>query len=664
MPGNVFVQEAPGQPQSPGAADFTLIFVGPSANNPVLSGQITPPYSDPSAAAADLGASDMCDALMQAITQTPGNPAPTPAYAYVTPATTPGSYPSINVTAVKGTCVPAFNTAVTPKGTYEPWMQIVQGGSVGVTGMTAWASLNAGRFKQLVQLGTSAEYNFPASDGWPCGGQQCGFVLGPPSSTLSALYTALNAGRTALLAHFIIVSGSPQIHAVADTTDNTTLTAITTASTPSTAIALYNGLVSTLMKHGANVGGGYHTTPDAVLATALAALTYPAVSVEDVELNLEALRVAYEAHRILVGAGPVHGSADSTNTWAAYSTPTAPTLLAGDLFFGPPTTPPSWADGDLYTAGPPATGAFAAIADSGIAAAVVVLTEPIASADFATIVAGMNYCASRGKRLLFLGRFRDPGATEDDPTYITAWQVFRPNFLDNRFAVCAGSCWLSDSFSGFVYLRSFLAALCARWQSFVAVPGQEGERLAQNAGWRNRGTLEGASLIDGNSNLVGHDEAQRGGIVATPGAPTGGGIALYYSRNAQRPGTFVDNRATVMYTVGSEILLPQDRRVANAIEQVVQGIALDEIGGADITSALNVTPVLLDGDIVDALGAKMSAAVSTNYSREIQNATDPGLVVVNSIVSVAGGQVTTTATVKARFYNYTDTVNIVVVATR
>jgi hypothetical protein len=661
MPGGAFIQEATGQPQNPGSADYTMIFVGPSTSNPVAAGQLTAAYSSPAAAASDLGASDLCDALMQAITQTPGNPAPTPAYAYVTPSTTPGSYGSLNTSAVKGTCVPAFNTAVPPKGTYEPWMQIVNGGTVGVTGMTAWASLNAGRFKQLVQLGSSAEYNYPASDGWPCGGGQSGFVLASPSSGLSALYTALNALRTAELAHFLITSGSPAIHLAQDTTDNTALTAIPTASSPATAIALYNGLLSTLKAHVASTT--YHTTADTVAEAAIAALLQTAVSAEDVQLNLPALIAAYNAHRVLVGAGPVHGSADSTNTCATYS-PTAPTLLAGDTFYGN-TLPPSWADGDLYTAGPPAAGAFAAFASSGIGAAVVVLTEPVQASDLGTLQAGLNACAAAGKRPLLLCRFRDPTyGSETDSAYIAAFQTFAASFIDNRVAVCAGSCWLTDAFSGFVYLRSFLPALVARWQSFVAVAGQLGEKLAQNAGWRQRGPLEGASLLDGNGNLVGHDEGFRGGIAATPGAPTGGGITLYYSRNAQRPGTYVDNRATVMYGVGSEILLPQDRRVANAIEQVVEAIALDAIGGADVTSDPASPPILLDPDIVDALGAKMTAAIKTNYANEIQNATDPGLVAVNPFVTETGGMIGTTSTIKARFYGYDDTNTLIVSVTR
>ncbi len=662
MPGGVPVSEALAQSQAPGLADFTMIFVGPSAKNPVASGKLTPSYSDPSSAASDLGASDLCDALMQAIAQTNGNPQPPPAYAYVTPATTAGVYATINVAGVLGTCIPANGPAL-PLGTYEPWMQVVVGGVVGVTGMTALASLDAGRTRKLVQLGTKTYYNFPAADGWPCGGGQAEFTLGPPSGSPAALYTALNNGQTALIAHFIDVAGSPAVHAGADNADNVALTAVAAASTPATAVTLFNALLSLLKVHVASAV--FHTVADAVATAALAAIP-AAVTIEDCELHTVALRAAYEAHRVLVGGGPVHGAADAANTWAAYSPPSSPTLLAGDTWFdGAPSTAPIWADADLYAAGPPATGAFAAIAESGIQAAVIVLTEPVTSSDFATIVAGLNYCKTFGKRFTLLCRFRDPlPAGETDAAYITAFQTFAPQFLDSRIACCAGSCWLTDSFSASVYLRSFIAAVCARWQSCAVIAGQEGERLAQNLGWVARGALEGASVKDGNGNQIGHDESVRGGITAAPGSPTGGGIALYYQRNAQKVGTYVDNEATLLYPIGSTILLPQDRRVVNALEQIAVSRLLDAIGGADIISDPASPPVLLDADIVNALAGGVSQDIRDIYPREIQNADDPNVVTANPTVTVVGGQVAITATLAPRLYGYTDTIALTVSATR
>jgi hypothetical protein len=655
MPGNVTMTEALGQPQNSSDADFGVCFVGYTSSSAVSAGQVSPAYGDMQSAATDLGVSDLVDVLCHAVKVTNANPGPVPCSVYTTPATTPGSYGTMTISGVTGTCVPANNTSLTPKGTYQPWMQIVVGGTVGTTGMTAYASLDGGRTKRLVSLGTATSYNFPSSDGWGAGGQ-AGFIFGPPASALSALYTALNNGRTALLAHFILTTGSPQVHLAADTTDNTALTAIPTASTPATAIALFNGMLNLLGVHGASLT--YHTTADTALATALAAIPQ-AVDVEDVELHLPALRTAYEAHRVLVGGGPVHGSADSTDTWASFST-TAATLNANDVFFTS-TLPPMWGDSDLYSAGPPATGAFAAIADSSQQFALIVITEPVASGDFATLSAGLDYLASFGRRMGLIVRFRDPNSGESDAQYVVAFQTFAAANHDNRIACLAGSLYVTDALRGFVYLRTFMGPYMARLQSFNSVEGQELERIAQNPGWVARGPLEGANLKDAAGNTIGHDEALRGGIDAANSAPTGGGVCCYYARNVDVAGTYVSNRGSVMYGTGSTILCLEDRRVANALERVAIGISLQSIGGADIYDGQTFA---LDDEIRNGLAGKIAKAIRDRYAHEFQNATDPNLVSVNPTVTVVGRAVTISGTLNVRFFGYTDTVALTFAASR
>ncbi len=86
----------------------------------------------------------------------------------------------------------------------------------------------------------------------------------------------------------------------------------------------------------------------------------------------------------------------------------AGTLVAGDTWSETRTTPPMWADADLYNAGSPATGAFASIAKSTSLFGLIVITEPVASGDFSTLVAGLNYLATFNKRPVLVIRFRDP----------------------------------------------------------------------------------------------------------------------------------------------------------------------------------------------------------------------------------------------------------------
>jgi hypothetical protein len=534
------------------------------------------------------------------------------------------------------------------------------GGSVGVTGMTAWASLNMGRDKRLVPLGTSAEYNFPASDGWGAG-SQAGFIFGPPTSTLSAMYTALNNLRTAALAHFLIVSGSPVIHLAADTADNTALTAIPVATTPATAIALYSGLVAHLETHVASTT--YHTTADAVATAALAALIQVAQSTEDIELNLAALISAYNAHRVLVGAGPVHGSADTTNTCATYTTPTAPTLLAGDTFYTS-TVGPQPQDTDLFD-GSSNTGALGAIAQSSQQFGMIWLETPVGTSDITTLSAGLDYIYARNKRPILFVRFRDPNAGETDTQYVTAYAAFRTAAAgDNRIQPLAGSWFQNTVLAPNGSLRSFMASAFARFQSFAVIAGQEGEKLAQNPGWVKRGPLEGGSLMDAGGNLVGHDELTRGGIDAANGSPIGGGMSLCYRMEEEVQGTYISNRATVLYGVSQDggILTPMDRRVASALERTAVGLSLVAIGGADVTDP--GPPETLDGDIQTALATDIWSAIVERYPSEFQNARDPGIVTVDAPVTRVGAQLTITGAVKPRFYSYTDDVNLTFSATR
>jgi len=519
MPGGSSISETAGQPQLATDSDFSMCFIGPSTTNPVTAGQLTPAYSSPAAAVADLGLGDMVDALCQAIKVTPGNPAPPPASAYVTPATTPGARGgTLTVSGVTGTSVVTKTASTHPAGTYEPKVRVPVGGTVGTGPITLQASLDNGRT-------------------WL------------PSVT------------------------------------------ITTATTWKVQLLVNGVLVDT-----------------------------------GVQYDLAA------------------GNLNSGDTWSESKT-----------------TPPIWGDSDLYTAGPPATGAFAAIAESSQLFGMLIITEPVVTGDFATLSAGLDYGLSKNKRWLLTVRFRDPNSGETDTQYITAFQTFVNANHDSRIECVAGSGWLTDAFRAFVYNRSGLPALLARKQSFKAVPGQEGERLAQNPGWVARGPLEGFTLKDTNGNTIGHDEAIRAGIAATPGAPSGGGQAFYFLQDARLAGTYADNRGTVMYAPTNTVLTPMDRRVANAIEQIAVSLSLESIGGADIYDQVTFA---LDDDIRDGLASKIVQAIKANYAREFQNAEDPNLVVIDATVTVSGQLVTITGTLNVRFYGYTDTVALKFSATR
>lgn len=363
----------------------------------------------------------------------------------------------------------------------------------------------------------------------------------------------------------------------------------------------------------------------------------------------------------------VHNSADSTNTISA-ADPTYGTLFTGDIWSESKTTPPMWGVTDLYDASDPddITGAFAAIAAFGSPFAIVVITEPVAVGNLATITAGLNYVQGTfGKRPACLIRFRDPNADETDAEYITAFRTFRASVHDDRIGIVVGSGWLTDAFRGYVYFRSGQPAVLARMQSMAVIPGQQGERMAQHPGYVARGPLENFSLVDTSERPISqaHDESVRGGIDG-PINGAGGGITFYYQRRTGIKGTYV-SEAPVMYPALSQILTWMDRRVANGIEGVAELTAWASIQGADILDEDPDTGAkTLDQDGADALQTSIGKAIADRYGKEFQNAEDRNLVQVNREVTLNLSHVTVDGDIEARLYGYTHTVNLRFSATR
>lgn len=358
---------------------------------------------------------------------------------------------------------------------------------------------------------------------------------------------------------------------------------------------------------------------------------------------------------VAIGYGQaVHNSADVTNVLAA-TTPVLPTLKTGDEW-SIATTPPMWGASDLYAAGPPPTGAFAAIAESDYNFAIVAISEPVTASDFPTVQAGLNYCADFGKEPACLVRFRDPTAGETDSAYILAFRAFAAACVDDRVSCVAGSGRLTDVLRGYVYHRSGLPALLARFQGNSVIPGKLGERITQHPGFVGRGALENFSLVDTGGNLVGHDEQVRGGIDGPVGA-TGGGITFYRVPNPDITGTYV-SAAPTLHSSTSTILTFMDRRLANGIKRAAAAIAWLEIQGADVFDPVTFE---LDPDLRDGIAAKIASAIAQRYggdNPEFQNYEDPNLVTIDPTVTVIGSEVSITGSINVRFYGYTKSVTL------
>lgn len=516
MPGTVSVSNAQGAPTIPPDADFGAVVIGYSTSNPVTTGLVTPPYSNPQTAAQDMGLGDAVDCLLQGIVpRQPSNPSPPGISLYSTPPTTPGVRgATLTVSGVTGTSVVTKTAATHPAGTYEPVARVLQGGTVGTGPIIIQFSPNNGR-------------------NWL-----------PPQP------------------------------------------AITTATTIKMQIDKGNG---TLVDTG-------------------------------VQYDLAA------------------GNLNTGDTWSESKT-----------------TPPMWADADLYSGSTPAGTAFGAIAQSGNSYGLVVISEPVVSGDIATLVNGLNYLATFNKRPTLIVRFRDPNSGETDAQYVTAFQTFRAAFAgDSRIVCVVGSGWLTDAFRSIVWFRSGLPSLLARLQANQAFPGRQyGEKLAKSPAFGGDGPLPDFSLVDGNQNPISqaHDEFVTSGVDG-PLNGVGGGLTFCYQRAVGVAGTYV-SEAPCMYPAGSTVLTLMDSRVTQGIQRELYVVAWDNIQGTDV-----VNGGLLDPDVCLAMSQAGKAAILAKFRNEIANPDDPNLVSVDPAVTVSGPNVSVRWNVNDRLFLYTNGITI------
>lgn len=458
--------------------------------------------------------------------------------------TTPGAYGVIDVSGVTGTATVTVDATTHPDDDYEALVEFQDGGVVGTPGITYLASLDNGRtFLPLASLGTAGFITIPNSGGIT-------FVLHPPTA---AVFTSVNGLRTALLAHFIKVSGSPATHIASDTTDNTALTAIPAATTEATAIAAFNGCLSLLAVHVASTT--YHTAADAGAAAALALLV-PAVLLEDVVRQLPALITIYNAHRILVGAGPVHGSADSTNV-AAASTAVGGTLNAGDTI-KILAVAPAWSTGDLSTSlatlktsKQPWKAAW--IAGPCNAAALNVIKLFLDDLELTTGQSRKVYCS-----------LRMPTPGEDKAAYLAAVAADRASFADKRIVMCSRAARVVSARTGrpFNFRRPSVFAI-------AGLPGALplGIDMAQTVDATPEG-LPGVSLYDENGNNVEHDE------MLDPGDDDAGFLALRTWPGKE--GVYVNNPTTLEVT-GGDFHLDQLVRILCVFCDTTRGVLVDQL---------------------------------------------------------------------------------------
>jgi len=159
----VTVSEARGYVAGPANLDQLSVVIGCSSGGSGLS----PFYLSGAAAVAGVGYGDGPDTLCQIIEQiqASGTSRKFPSAFYKVPNTTVGAYGAIDVSGVTGTSVATVHAATKPYGTYEAYIRVVTGCTIGVTGGTLVWSLDAGRtISQITALGTANTFTIPNSN--------------------------------------------------------------------------------------------------------------------------------------------------------------------------------------------------------------------------------------------------------------------------------------------------------------------------------------------------------------------------------------------------------------------------------------------------------------------------------------------------------------------
>lgn len=615
------MSEAQAAVTPPADLDKYMVVVGPTSSG---STGLYGPFATARAIANAVGYGDATDIAGQVAEQRQTNGSDVPAIpvaVYKVPASTPGSYGTIVTSGVTGTCVPTVDSG-TPYGTYRLAVRVEVGGTVGTAGIEYVEARDDGAlgtptWSVRKRLGTATSISVAQTGG--------GFVLAPANATVTALYTKLNtfAGVLSGTGHYVDTSGSPAIHASADTTNDTALAAVATATTHATAVTLFNACKTTLAAHGADATA--HAGADATLATALAAIP-TATTIADVDLHLPALIAAYTAHA--ANTTSVHGSADATNTITAY-TAIPGTLVAGDTFF-------------VYTYPPvpnaaAVDAAFAALSTSTKLFGIVALAYPQTAALLVRASLGLDACQAKNRRMVALAYTRLPDFenSEAEQDWYDAISAEYPvgTVDDSRVSLLAAYCHTTIARDVNTYRRAGFAQFCAD-VARVPISDPPCAPVDQPA--------TGVSVWESDVQ-VGHDESFRGDVTGLSNADIGNRFICHMNSEDPLLGDAVYYTYPWTLAGASDQIksLPM-RRIATSMERVAVSAATGA-GGAQLDYYTDEVGTKRLKDVSrNALHAVIFGALSERFKPYIQNADDAdvetGLVWINPVITVATGQ--------------------------
>jgi hypothetical protein len=625
----VGLTEARGYVANPADIDRLAVVMGPSSSGSGLTSFF---YSG-SSAQAEIGYGDAPDTLCQIIEQrqSSGQSAPKfPARFYKMIGSTAGSYGTIDNTDVLGTALPTVGTTA-PYGTYEAAIQIIDDGNggagtlVGTTGITYQWTLGNGRpWSNTKALLTATSIVIPNSN--------VTFLLEPPSAQVTAYVTYINAIRTAALAHFPYTTGT--VHGAADTTSDDAVASAATNVT--TGITLSGTLITALTAHFA-LGSSTHLTADvttslaaAVTAQAAAVAAPTAQNAITVALLLETALETHEANLTY------HTVADAVNVVSA-TQPTRGTLKTGDVWTVR-TFAPDCTTSDIEAA-------FAALVTNAVNVGLIVLEFVMTAAKAAFVTTGINNLNAIGIRPTVLARTRLPSfeTSETESTWVNLVGTDFANFDDSRIVVRAGYGLITDAMTTRQYRRSTFAQFCADVVRVnrIVWPSAPADQQEANV-----------TLVDSSGATVGHDEGPRGDATGL----SDDGLGNRFSCEMRLPDA--NNQEAVYNTVPWTLAGTTDpiknlmvRRIANAMERTAVAAAMSGLGGTlEYTLADPGNPSsanTLTETSRNAIHAVIYGKLANDFAADIQNAddgdVDSGLVQVNPIVTVSGGNLLSVA---------------------
>jgi hypothetical protein len=547
-----------------------------------------------------------------------------------TPNTTVGSYQTIDISGVLGTSVPAVSTITLPNGSYDAWLRIGAGFTVGTTGGTLEWSLDGGiNWSPVTNVGTAKYYELGTSS--------ARINFEPPAAQVTALITYANDLRTKFLAHIVYLTGT--VHGATDTTSDDAVQIA--ATTLATVVTLLPTLLAAMVLHHAR-GTTVHIAADAttslVAATTAVAACTASGTAQDAITACAALAVAFAAHEALLTA---HTIADAVNVVSATAATTG-TLAAGDLI-KVRTVAPKWAAADLYTAGTPATGAFAAIKTSDTLFGLIYISGPVSASEAATISTALDVLNTAGKRPTVVIQSRRQNVGESEVDWMAAVIADFADFSDDRIVRVDGEALVTDPISARRYLRTWAPALMSRAVS-VSRSTQPGAPADQ--------PLEGVSLTNSAGTLIGHDEGPGGtasGLDAARGATAKRGETPNTSRNVYCYHPYV------LKPTAGRVFSMQVRRSLSAAQLAAAEVSFASLGSKDF---FDTDTLILEPSTQSAIAALIAAPIRIGFAADFQNTNSDTLVVVDPSVTSSNGNVQIFATLNLRPYGYTDAISL------